>query len=334
MKTDFIYVPILKWKQGEQGALKELDESTKQKIIPLIEIPPDINIAKFESSLEVWDNRHFYFDIIPEFYENYDGEMYFELLSKCNPEYVIPVVFLSDPLDAIKEANNYTKNGIAIRLTNEDFENLEEDLISLKNNFNYDEIDLIIDLKEINEKNMNEKKIVLKAILLDIPEIKAFRNIIISSSSFPQSLSNIEKYKLVYLPRHEYGFFYSLKSIFNKFNISPIYSDYCINHPSFFEYIPGMTPSFNIRYTNSNSYIIMKGETLKKGGLESENVIGFCEKLINSGEFSGDDYSWGDNYIHTRCEQDTKSFGNLTIWRKVGTNHHITFVINQLSNLV
>lgn len=334
MKSKFIYVPIVKWKKGEQEALRELDDSIKKQIIPLIELTPDINFSKFQSTLDYWENKHFYFDVIPEFYEENNGEVYFELLKQCDPEYVIPVVFLSDNLSALKEAYNYSNNGIAIRITNNDFEGLENDLNALKDNFTYENIDLIIDLKEINKDTLSDRKIILKAILPDIPDIKSFRNIIIAGSSFPQSLSDIEKYEPVLLDRYEYKFWESTKDLASKYNINLLYSDYCVNHPSFFQFIIGMSPSFNIRYSCNDSFLIMKGDSLKKGGLESDNVIRFCEKLINSGEFSGKEFSWGDNYIYTRCKDDAKSFGNLTTWRKVGTNHHITLVVNQLSNLV
>ncbi|AQS55264.1 beta family protein [Novibacillus thermophilus] len=34
------YVPILKWKKGEQGAIEELDPDIKNGLTPLIEVPP------------------------------------------------------------------------------------------------------------------------------------------------------------------------------------------------------------------------------------------------------------------------------------------------------
>lgn len=40
MKDQIIYLPILKGKQGEYGALKELKCEHKKKILPLVEIPP------------------------------------------------------------------------------------------------------------------------------------------------------------------------------------------------------------------------------------------------------------------------------------------------------
>lgn len=332
MNLSPIYVPILKWKQGEQGALKELDDSIKDKIIPLIEITPDFEVTKFEDSLSNWDNRYFYFDVLQEVYEEKGGEIYFELLNQCDPEYVIPVVFLSDDEEAIKEAWDYSSNGIAIRITSDDLDELEENISKITKYIDINDVDLIIDLKDINENNFSEKKIVARALFQSIPDINLYRRIILSSSAFPQYLSGISRYKIYQFKRYDYQLWEFVKKQSAKHNINLIYSDYCISAPGYFEYKPYMKLSHNLRYTSEDSFIIIKGETIKKGGLDSENVIQSCKMLINDESYSGKDYSWGDNYIYTRCNDDVKNFGNLSTWRKVGTNHHITIVINQLSN--
>lgn len=333
MKDDFIYVPIIKWKQGEQEALKELDDNIKDKIMPLIELTTDIKLENLEETLKLWENRYFYFDIIPEFYEEYGGKIYFDLLEKCNANHVIPVIFPSDDINIIKKIYNYSKNGIAIRITPNDLDNLDENFLKLKDHFNYSDIDIIIDLKEVNESNLSEKKIVVKALLPNIPEIDTFRNVILASSAFPQSLSGFEKYEITQIKRYDYQLWKSLLSLEDKYNIKLIYSDYAISSPGFVEFKPYMVLSYNLRYSTYDSFVIIKGDPISKGGLDPGNVISSCEKIIRHEEFLGEDYSWGNKYICTRCEKDTKNFGNLGTWRKVGTNHHITLVVNQLSTL-
>lgn len=63
--------------------------------------------------------------------------------------------------------------------------------------------------------------------------------------------------------------------------------------------------------------IIIKGDPLRKGGLEAENVIKSCKKIMNLEEFLGKNYSWGNKYMCTRCDKEIKNFGNLGTWRKV-----------------
>lgn len=165
---------------------------------------------------------------------------------------------------------------------------------------------------------------------LDI-DITLFRNIIFSSNSFPQTLS-VEKHNLSLLPRVESKLFNKVKEFFDNNGVKLVYSDYAINHWSFLEYIPGMPISFNIRYSIDDAYVIYKGDAIKKGGLNINKVAEASSLLVNSAYFLGKDYSWGDAEIYKRAVGEIKKPGNTTTWRAIGTNHHITFMVNHLSN--
>lgn len=39
-QNQFLYMPILKWKQGEQGALIKVDDHDRKHLVPLIELQP------------------------------------------------------------------------------------------------------------------------------------------------------------------------------------------------------------------------------------------------------------------------------------------------------
>ncbi|KEI83389.1 hypothetical protein EXM30_11150 [Clostridium botulinum] len=327
------YVPILKWKKGEQGALKELSTTIKNGIIPLIEITPDFNESKLLSTIKSWENRPLYFDVLPECYED-DNEIYFRILGKLNHDYTIPVLSLADDMDIMQKANNLSNLGFALRIISADAEYVENILEQITQNFNPSYIDLILDIKHIDAENYNEKYIVLKSILLDIPNINDYRNIIVATSSFPNTLTSVERYELATIERLDWSFWKKcINKLNKKFNINLIYSDYTIDTPNYVAYIPGMSPLFKIRYTSDDDFIILKGQTIKKGGLDSDSVSDLCNTLTTSSYFKGNDFSWGDNYIYEHSNNSAKSYGNLTTWVKVGTNHHITFVINQLSNL-
>lgn len=329
------YVPILKWKKGEQGALKELQKSIKDAIIPLIEITPDFNEDKLESSLKIWENRIFYFDVIPECYET-DEQIYFRLLKKLDPNFVIPVVCIDDDLESIDSANSLSNLGIALRITTNEIDEIDEYLDDIIKKIKPSNIDLIIDISSINDDNSKEKFTLFKALISSIPTPKDFRNIILSGSSFPESLKSVGKYDYGIFARLELDFWKKCtKKLSTKYDTNFVYSDYCINNPKYVDFVPGMSPYFNIRYTSEDYFIVFKGDMVKKGGLDSENVQSLCNKLLSLDEFMGPDFSCGDNYIYTRATDDeVESYGNLSTWRKVGTNHHITFVINQLSNLL
>lgn len=333
MNLNPIYIPILKWKQGEQGALKELSAIVKNSIIPLIQITPDFNESKLVSTIKFWEDTPLYFDVLPECYEE-DDKIYFRILEKFNPDYTIPVLSLNDDIDVIRKANSLSNLGFALRIVSSDTEYVENVLKQIIQNFNPGSIDLILDIKHINQENYNEKYIVLKSILSDISSINDYRNVILATSSFPNTLTAVERYELSTIERLDWSFWKKCVDKLNKkFNINLIYSDYVVDTPNYVAYIPGMSPLFKIRYTSDDNFIILKGQTIKKGGLEPDSISDLCQTLVTSCYFKGSDFSWGDEYIYEHCNNSAKSYGNLTTWIKVGTNHHITFVIDQLSNL-
>ena len=118
----------------------------------------------------------------------------------------------------------------------------------------------------------------------------------------------------------------------NENNLNIIYSDYCICNPTNTEFLPYMKPSFNIRYTYLGEFLILKGNLIINGGLKSENVSRLCNTLVSSDYFSSEDYSWGDNFIYTHRINTKTHYGNLTTWRVICTNHHITHIVNLLNS--
>ncbi|WP_342045957.1 beta family protein [Bacillus sp. OTU530] len=330
-----LYVPILKCKQGEKDALYSLKDSVKDEIVPLLEITPDV-VAKgnFNGVEDFWKDRPFILDISPEYRQELSDEEYYKLIGKCNKEQAIPVIKLADNEERITRLIAEYANGVALRLylheiLDDDFE-LNYDEFSTK--LDLRNTDLIIDVQHVESSKINEASFLIRGALNLIEGIGGeYRNVIFSSNSFPETLQ-VEKYELSAIPRVETNLFEKVKPYFSKKKVNLIYSDYSINHWSFFEFVRGMQPSFNIRYTAEDFYIVYKGDTVKKGGLKIEKVQEGCNLLVSSIYFKGKDYSWGDNEIHEKATGETTRPGGLTTWRAIGTNHHITFIVDLLSS--
>lgn len=330
-----IYVPILKWKKGEQDALKELPDKIKDSIIPLIEMTADCKIENLSKTFDKsWNGRLYYFDVKPECYSELGGSIYWDFLKQCPQDYAIPVLNLSDSESIFSEVIEESNNGIAIRIFGDEFELVEEELNSLVENgiLLPPETDIIIDLKYLDEDDLYSKKSVLKNAINDINNIGNYRRIIVSSNSFKNKTQNIKVGEIYYYQRNEMEVFKTAIKLSNKHKFDLVYSDYGPFDLETQEFILGMTPSFKIRYTNEKDYMFIKGLSTKKGGLDSENIAKLCELIIESGHFYGQDYSWGDSYISRACLKP-ETCGNLTTWVQVAMNHHITVVVNQLSNL-
>ena len=187
MKFTPKYVPILKWKQGEQTALRELSTEISNSIIPLIEITPDFNIERLEKSFNYWSNKYYYFDILPEFYES-NPEIYLRILEQLNPDYVIPVLNHTNAFNLINYATELSNNGIALRINTDTISTLNIDLFNITQVINANNIDLILDFKYIGNTSFDSLYSNFLNFMSLIPNINEFRNIILSASSFPETL--------------------------------------------------------------------------------------------------------------------------------------------------
>ncbi|WMT19185.1 beta family protein [Parageobacillus toebii] len=328
-----LYVPIMKFKQGEKDALYQLPTELKEKVMPLFEITPDV-IQK-EKSLgisQIWELPYF-FDISPEYYSELSDEEYLGLLEKCQGG-VVPIIKLTDNSERVETIIARVQNGVAIRIYLDEIldDNFPKLFSDLTHKLNLSETDLIIDVRFVESGEINIKSTLTKEALNRINNISEFRTTIVASNSFPQNLSTYDKHSLVIIPRNESKFYNKVKQHFEEKGIKIVYSDYGVNHWTYFEYVPGMQVTFNIRYTYYDNFVIYRGDSIKRGGFNFAKVQEACNALINSSYFLGQNFSWADQEIYDKAHGVVNKPGNPTTWRALGTNHHIVFILNYLSN--
>ena len=75
----------------------------------------------------------------------------------------------------------------------------------------------------------------------------------------------------------------------------------------------------------------------RKGGAFLGNEIQMhehCQAIIDAPSFvfQGSGFSYGDNFIE-KCAKHEVGASNLTRWKEVGINHHMTMVVNDLATL-
>jgi hypothetical protein len=111
------------------------------------------------------------------------------------------------------------------------------------------------------------------------------------------------------------------------------FGDYGISHVDVREIDPRlMVASASIRYTTDNEWLIFRGRSLREsryGGYGQYRAL--STQVVNHFAYSGPRFSWGDDYLF-KCAHSLVGTGNLTTWRQVGTNHHISFVVRQLAS--
>jgi hypothetical protein len=357
---DTRYMPILKGKLGEFGALESMAATDKAAIVPLIEIPPvpwdhaanlpaktiDQHLSKIDSKLErSWASEQpFLIDFlwIGDKERMLDGThpltKLFNTLRLRNLQ-AVPVTGLlrTDAYqDACRDIVSADKRGVALRLLPDDFE--ESELVDVCITKVLDglqvqpaDIDLILDLGSLRLDSGAEKAIDVISLVTAIPCIKKWRSFVLAGTGFPVDLVGIPPSQISSISRLEWTLWQDIIAD-SRMPRLPTFGDYAIAHPQPPEVDPRvMRASASIRYTTAGDWLVLKGKGLRNYGFQQFHDL--SKSLLKSPEYSGAEFSWGDQYIED-CASRNVSCGNLTTWRKVGTSHHIALVIEQIASLV
>ncbi len=356
------YVPILKGKMGELSALKVLGETNKASLTPLIEIPPiPLKILKDKTRVRKTLDEHldgFVLDIFRS-WANQDRPLFLDtvwiqddsIMSGGNHflRYIfndahqiglklIPVTSFDHRNEFQVEVSKIIsndKNGVCLRLDynallREDFINQLDLLLSIFK-IKASDIDLILDFRNVLDDQRTIIIKIVESVLSSLPYVNEWRTLTFACTSFPIDLSNISRNTVTLISRAEWKIWCELARNKNKLKRLPTFGDYGIAHPEIIDYDPLlMQTSASIRYTTDEEWLILKGASTKR--YTFSQFINLSKLLIKRTEYCGSSFSWGDNYIND-CANKKVTTGNLTTWRKVGTNHHLTFVTNRIANL-
>ncbi|MFD2116318.1 beta family protein [Paenibacillus yanchengensis] len=348
------YVPVIKWKQGEQKALEALSPALKESIIPVIEIPPidwdfenevpkktiDEHLQNFgDTLLRCWSQGAFidllYIDANERMMTGQHPLAYIlrEARSRKNP--LIPItcsIYDSHYNTEVVSANVVDELGAAIRITEKDFDSLQLTIDNLLEaiQLNPDQVDLIVDYGYADPNHIIRTSFFITGLINSIPYLNKWRNLILCGTGFPKDLSGVRADTIGQIERSEWILWKRMMQ--GKTAIrEPIFGDYGISNPVPFEGDPRViNMSANIRYTAEDKYIIFKGKITKRFGASQYHDL--ADQVVQHPEYSGRNFSEGDLYIY-EVSQSNDGPGNATNWRKAGTNHHLTYVASELSTL-
>jgi Beta protein len=353
------YVPILKGREGEYGALKQLSKSARSRLTPLIEVPPipwdfangmlaktlDEHLKKTCSNIhKAWGiDRPLFLDTLwlSDGSKMKDDSHPLEFLTQDGRALglkIIPVVgFMrsTEYIKACRNANAIDKQGACLRIQREDFADFADLAFEVKKllatiQVSMSETDLLLDLRGISAKDKSIDEDDLLELIEKLPDLNKWRSFTTAGTAFPANLTGLPASDCSQIPRLEWALWKSVRSRLKEGVRRPAFGDYAISHPEAAEVDPRvMKPSASVRYTHARYWLIVKAKNLKDNGYQQFHAL--SKQLVGRPEYSGADFSWGDGYID-ECGVETQGPGNLTTWRKVGTSHHLAFVLKQLSN--
>lgn len=350
------YLPILKGKQGEFTALRELEPT--EAMSPLIEIPKvpwdfdadapecsvEEHVARFSKAIgrarpscaNLLFDAGLLEDEGPNACSGALRQILENLSSSGRP--AIPVTGLERPSkyqQTIRAAHQRDGAGCCIRLEREDL----FDPVALKTELAEvlkatavppEESDLVVDFKTISEDSEAADLALMRAILPELPLLHSWRSFWLAGTAFPEFLTNVPTNSTRYLRRVEWTIWSTLLTSLSSTRV-PRFSDYGIAHPANLDFNPRkMRPSVNLRYTVEDHWFVLKARSARDFG--NDQFKSLCAKLVETSEFYGADFSWGDAFIWSRAKLGGTP-GNASTWRKVGNSHHFQVALAQIDKV-
>jgi hypothetical protein len=347
------YMPILKWKRGEQSALANLFPHDKALVRPILEVLSDaleFDQPGHDPYVKVVDQIAKTWGVAPAFVDLgalepdqqapggvHPVEYFFDVARNAGL-YLIPV---TGPYrdtafqNAVASVAATDHRGAGMRATQDEvFEpTFNADLIAATNAIGLapGDVDLVLDWQVIGVNQQGATAAAASGIITGLPNLAAWRTITFAASSFPRTLQQIG-FGMGTIQRTEWLAWVRVRN--NPGITRPIlFGDYTAQSPEF-DPANRFLGSAAIRYTTTDSWLIVRGRALAGaayGGFGQ--FVGLSQQLIAQTVYCGPAFSYGDNYID-QCANGTVGTGSLTTWKTVATNHHITYVVRQLATAV
>jgi len=371
MTTIKSYVPILRWRPAEMLAFERLYSQDREIVTPFVEfIMPPPKTDKDDRNKILEDSKSKFLKQLPDMGKRLlkycgrdsvfidvhllDGDIrssaFENILSFANVVdlFLIPVVHIipvagTDADVATRQvAVKYAKiddRGLCIRIDKAHLkdENLAKNIEGFltDNRLDVKNVDILVDLQIVNQ-NTSVQLIIER--LSRIPQINTCRSFILSGGAFPRDLSELQKFENYQLDRSDWKLW---RAIINsgKLGRRPSFSDYTIQHPIFYGYIPIPNVSASVRYTNDENWEILRGEALnyvKKNGEKGpghKQYLAHAREIIKQPFYKKTDYSFGDSEINRIASPKNEKTGNPQTWLTIGINHHLTLVARQIASL-
>lgn len=345
------YVPVLKVKRGEKTALQLLALGLRHQVVPLLEIVERRKDKKPTVSAHL-DTA---FKGLADSVRAYPGcfldaqaiapdgppgaEEVFRRAGVLGIQFT-PVTGISRTAD-IGPALDHSERGIAVRLTREEFEadgiaRRLRDFMS-RHELLPETTDLIVDLGAVEEMIAEGVANLATQFLLDVPEPQAWRTLTLSASAFPRSMGVVDRKSHGFVEREEWlAWRNEVFGHATRLPCVPTYSDCAIQHPAGVE---GFDPvrmqvSAAVRYALSERWLLIKGESTRRR-LPSKQFPELAKQLVYGhlrAHFAGEHHCEGCASIKAAAD-GLGGFGSAEAWRRIGTVHHITQVVEALNTL-
>ncbi len=344
------YVPILKGRQGELDALREVQPRTRLVMTPLLEVAPKDEtedaaaVVKIcQQTVEKLRNRYVgpimldggLFDLDAEVEAGRGVVAVLADAARAARVSAQPVVRLGDPSRALREAREAMAvdgRGMTLRLGGEDLdeepEELDDFFDALLDQAGADrgDVDLVLDAGAVDgDVAVRGTARMLTSLIRDLPSIAAWRSLTVAAGAFPVDLSQFTAHVVGERPRYDAQLYDRVRS--RTLPRYPDYGDYAVAHPTL-SIGSSFSPPPQLRYTTSEHWLVLKGRRTDPTANAQFHRI--CQVIAAHPEFAGTPTGNADRRI---ADGSPEGPGNGTTWRMIGTTHHLDYVALRLTSL-
>ncbi|MEO7887424.1 beta family protein [Polaromonas sp.] len=357
------YLPALKWKQGEQFAVKQLTLGQKSRLLPIVDLPDRPYNWEEKKYTKSW-NKHID-DIVKATVASWgtihelavdqviddndslvsnSGTPWEYLFAELWAAGVKAIPVLSNKASASEQAalisiaKTYKKTRWLLRYratpqgevpaatqAQSWFANARVAL-----GVKPSQIDAVLDLGYITG---DPKSLVVSTTqaLQAIASLGPWHQLALLSGGFPVNLAGVQK-GTKQLFRSDWDLYKRVAVRAELGSIELSYGDYGVTNVDGFDEDPRkMVMSANLRYTHWKDWQVLKGKSVRDYGYDQYKDL--CGILVALPIYMQPAFSHGDTNYDKVANDPRVGPGNATQWRRDATNHHIHVVLHQLASL-
>ncbi|KQW70042.1 beta family protein [Methylibium sp. Root1272] len=359
-----VYTPALKWKLGEQDAVKTLTAVQKAKTLPIAEVPGLPIDWKKNEYKKTWDQH--IDDVVDATIKSWgkvqeiavdqpmvdddrlaNGKTFawrylFDRLWIAGVEAVPVVSSYADSLEIAELRKAAKSNGRTRWMLRYVADQSADELPPIKEvakwfddtlaelKAEHTDVDAVLDLGHVGTWEIKPIAATVASFLDAIAALGSWRRISLLSGAFPKNLAGLSK-GTHQIPRKDWSLYKAVKPLVSIPGNDLLFGDYGVSHIDAFEGDPRLLKmSANLRYAHWKEWHVFKAGSVTTYGYGQ--YISLCQLLTALPIFMTASFSAGDASHDDKATNPKAKPGNATIWRRDATNHHIHVVLHQLAN--
>lgn len=359
-----LYMPALKWKQGEQLAVRPLTAVQKSRLQPLVEVQDRAYDWKAQRYKKSWDKHIEDVAEVTAKEWGVDHEIAFDQQIQdghtlsSNPgtpwEYLFEQLWALDvqavpvfsswatasevaALIKVTRAHRRRRWLLRYRLETEgELPTVAAVQAWFTNSLaavgeRHTQVDAVLDLGYVGGHDPKALAPGTAQLLQAIAALGPWRTVALVSGGFPKNLAGMGIGNKQ-IPRKDWDLYKRVLVRPELGKVDVVYGDYCVAHQETFDDDPRkMVMSSNIRYVHWDHWFVLKGKNTRDHGNGPYKDL--CKLLVALPIFMGAPFSQGDASYDKTANDPKAGPGGAREWRRDATNHHLHVVLHQLASL-